>query len=170
MCLVILATNGCSYLHDLTLVGQVLRGADRLPIVGATVALLSDNHEHCSSTTDDYGRWTLSLSINNRKFRPDKDGRYWLGSDPPYPDRAPRAKDSYTIRATTDEGSLECPLPRISASKPGEAVSASMWILVDAGFQPEYANPENANTTEPSHATEPAVGPVLIATRLAPAR
>jgi len=126
--------QGCSYTIDLTLTGQILRGADHLPVVGATITLFTGAVDHCSTTTDSEGRWSLTTTLNGDEFWSDGKGRRWLESDPPYPTGAPKSGSPYTIRVETDEGTVKCPIPRISIPENGGNISASMLLLVDASF------------------------------------
>jgi hypothetical protein len=126
LCVLLLLTlQGCSYEYHLTLTGQILRGNDYRPIVGATVTLFSGTMELCSTTTDAEGRWSLKALLSEVEFelQPDNQGRRWLKSDVPH-----------TIRVETDEGTFKCPIPRTSIPEDGIEISASMVVLVDASF------------------------------------
>lgn len=132
--LLLLTIPGCSYVYELLLTGQVLRGDERVAVAGAKVALFTGNYEHCTTTTDSEGRWSLKTSLSDIDFWSDEKGRLWLKSDPPYPKGAPKAKYPYKIRVETEEGLITCPIPNVSVPDSGGEITASMLILVEGSF------------------------------------
>lgn len=136
--LLLLLTSGCSLLYEITLTGELLRGVNQSPIVGATVTLFTGEWEHCSTTTDSAGRWSLTTTLDSGEFRPGEDGQLWL--DP--------VVDPYIVRVETDEGTLECPIPQISMREEGANISASMLILVDAAFSDQQGPPTEPESNQ----------------------
>ncbi len=135
--LLLLMIPGCSCSYSLTLTGQVLRGEDHLPVIGATVTLfggVEGKIDYCSTTTDSDGRWSLTAVLYENDFWTDSKERRWLMCDPPYPEGAPKADHPYSIRVETDEGAVKCSLPTISTPEECGELIASMFLLIDASF------------------------------------
>ncbi len=117
-----LALSGCSFVYNIHLDGQVLAGADHLPLANAKITIFRGTSEMATATTSASGRWSVVFTVSDNLFLADSAGRYVMGGGNP---RSPELRVELGGKQTV------VPFPLVYEPKSGKDIFTSVLLVLE---------------------------------------